>query len=73
MESVFGILYCFLDMLLDKVKEIVVVFKNIMIGDIFVGVISDVIVIGLRVFWDVIICKRDDLVKVVGGILLSVD
>lgn len=73
MESVCGILYCFLDMLLDKVKEIVVVFKNIMIGDIFVGVISDGIVMGLRVVWNVIIWKRDDLVRVVGGILLSVD
>lgn len=55
MEIIYGILFFFLDFLYEKIKESVVVFKNSVIGDIFVGVNDDGMVIGLRVLWEGII------------------
>ena len=68
-----GILYCPPDASLDKIKECAVALKNCQTGDIFVGVSDKGAVIGSKVSRDVVIQRREDLVKALGGILPSVD
>ena len=72
LESTRGNLYCPPGASLDRIKESAVALKNSLTGDIFLGVSSDGTVIGSRVSRDVIIQKRDDLARTVGGILPSV-
>ena len=71
LEKTSGILFCPPDATPEKIKESAVALKNSLTGDIFVGVNGDGNVIGSRVSRDAIIQKRDNLVRVLTGILPS--
>ena len=73
LESTYGILFCPPDVLAENIKEYVVALKNSLGGDIFIGVNSDGTVVGSRVSRDTIVQKRDNLARVLSGILPSVN
>lgn len=69
LETTYGILFFPSDSSHEKIKESVVALKNSATGDIFVGVNDDGMVIGSRVPREGIIQKRDELVRVMSGVL----
>ena len=73
LRSTPGILYCPPDASLDKIKECAVALKNSRSGDIFVGVSDEGAVIGSKMSRDVVVKKREDLLKALGEIPPSVN
>ena len=71
LENSYGILFCPPDASPEKIKESAVALKNSLTGDIFVGVSNDGTAIGSRVSRDAIIPMRENLVKVLSGLLPS--
>ena len=69
LESTYGILFCPPDVPAENIKEYVVALKNSLGGDIFIGMNSDGTVVGSRVSRDTIVQKRDNLARVLSGIL----
>ena len=73
LENTYGILFCPPDASTEKIKESAVALKNSLTGDIFVGVNDEGTVVGSRILRDAIIQKRDSLVRILNGILPSVN